>query len=405
MADIQSDEQVNSRLGQTAREIAARLGRVLRRSDRAEARRLRAAEADRPLAERLHVPIVEVSPESRYCAEIVQTHAALAQADRWAELLAEVRRADQARAGAPAGRRLAVLASDGARAALTAAIASRDWAAADEALDRLDAMQAVHHDDYAAAQILAQAHLDLGWARRGTACEAGPGGAGRQGFLSHTAEAERVLDQFDPIEENSPLLAGTRYRLVQGIDEGEALVRDWYQDWSDLDPTCPEPHAAHAVHLLPPWYGRPEGFEAEARAAVKRTSDVSGAAAYAVFYLSAAQAQGDYPPGMDLGLFVRGLIDHHRATGCQYRANIVAGALTELAHSQGYDTTLASMRAKVVMETLDDHVRDNLREFHLPAWENGLDCIHWAMGQLFHDDLLRGAHIYPGVAGLEARMP
>jgi len=406
MAHILQTQTLTTRLGGAAREIAGRLGGLLRREIAPGQRRAaRQAEISRPLDERLHVPLLDRAPESALAIQLIASHADLAVTGRWAELLAAIRTADQTRAAAPGGRRLAVLASAGARSDLTAAIDLQDWRLAEAAVARLAAMQTAHPGDYVAAQILAQAHLDLGWARRGAPCEAGEGEETPQGFLGHTAKAERVLEPFDPIEENSPLLAGTRYQLVRGLDEGQALFRDWYQDWSDLDPTSPEPHAAHARHLLPEWYGSAEDLEAEANAAALRTGDVAGSSAYAVFHLAAAEQTGGLATGLNLGLFLRGLIDYHNGTLCQERANIVAGALADLAHGLAMDATPGSMRLRMVMEVLDDHIRDHLREFHLPAWENCKGCIHWTMEQVFREELARGQHIWPGPTGLEARDP
>ncbi|WP_225029445.1 hypothetical protein, partial [Xinfangfangia pollutisoli] len=304
---------------------------------------------------------------------------------------------------APGGQRLAALVSQGARAALTGAIAAGDLPRAEEALDRLAAVAACHAESYAAAQIHAQGHLDLGWARRSAAADAPDARGAWQGFLSHTAEAERILDPFDPIAENSPLIAATRYHLVRGLEEGESLFRDWYEDWCDLDPTCAEPHAAHAVHLLPNWYGRLDTFDAAARAAARRTGDVTGAQAYAVFYLSAIEALGDPPEGMDLGLFLRGLMDYHHVTGCQYRANVVAAALTERAVQLTEAAAPGALRLRAVLDLLEDHLTGTLREFHLPAWDQGETAIHWALGQVFAGPLAQGAHIHLGPEGLEAR--
>jgi hypothetical protein len=393
-----------------ARVLAAGIGAVLRRPHGAPARAPGPAAAPvppplPPLGARLRVPVLAQAPQTEACARIVAAHAALAAEDRWAELLAGLARADAARAAAPGGARVATLASEGARAALGLALSRADWAAAAGEIDRLTAVAAAHADDPMAAQILAQAHLDLGWARRGVAL-ADPGTAqGWRDFLAHTAAADAILDRFDPIACDSPLLAGTRYRLLRGIEDGEEMFRDWYEDWSDLDPTSPEPHALHAVHLLPDWFGSFAEFDAEARAAARRTAHLSGAAAYAVFYLAGAEALGHPPPLMDLDLFLRGLVDHQRATGCQFRANVVAGVLTELLHGYEIDAAPGSPRARMVRGVLQSLVKGDLREFHLSAWENGEACIHYAMEQVFGADLARGAEIHPGPAGLEARLP
>ncbi len=259
-----------------------------------------------PMEGRLHVPVLDRAPEAEAWAKTVDSYAAMARDERWSQLLDDLRAADQARTAAPGGRRLALLISEGARADLARALSARDWSAAKAEVERLEAALAPHAESYVAAHLVAQARLDLGWARR--SAEPGPGVPREvwQDFLHQTALAEAALDAFDPIEEMSPILAGTRYLLVRGIEDGDALFRDWYEDWSDLDLTCPDAHMTHAVHLMPQWFGSLSSFDDEARAAMKRTEHGSGASAYAVFYLAAADQLGTHPPRMDLPLFLAG---------------------------------------------------------------------------------------------------
>jgi hypothetical protein len=358
-----------------------------------------------PDRERFHVPVTQTSAEELAWENTVAQYAAMAEDGRWSGLLEALLQADRNRTAAPGGRRLAGLISQGARAALIQRLAQRDWQGAEAEIDRLQAALAPHAGHYAAAHLLAQAHLDLGWARRTAAPSQGVPGDVWQTFLRQTARAEAILDPFDPIEEMSPLLAATRYQLVRGIEDGETLFRDWYEDWSDLDPTNAEPHMAHAVHLLPEWFGSLAAFDHEARLAMKRTEICSGAAAYAAFYLAAADELGDLPQRMDLPLFLAGLQDYFRATGCQYRANIVAGAMTELLHAYTIDAAPGSGRLKLVLNTLTEHLTENLREVHLSAWQNGLGCLHFALEQVFASELARGEHVFVGVNGLTTRLP
>jgi hypothetical protein len=281
-------------------------------------------------------------------------------------------------------------------------LALRDWPAALAELDLLAEVHAAHADDPMAAHLLAQAHLDYGWMRR--SAEPGPGIPREvwQEFIAHTALAEAALGTFDPIEEDSPLLAATRYMLVRGIEDGDVQCRDWYEDWSDLDPADPEPHRLHAQHMLPQWFGSLQAFENEARSAAQRTRYCTGAAAYAVFQLTATEVLGDLPPGTDIALFVAGLGDHARAEPCQQRANAVAAALTELHHGLG---DKPSPHRHMVHAALDRHLRQCLREFRLSAWENGEAGIAYALSQVFGPELQRGEHLYQGEAGIVAQLP
>ncbi len=397
-----------TRLAAPARLLATRLqrrGRGRAEADLPEADRKAPADATPlPLDGRLHAALRARSPESEAWEFTIRTYAAMAREERWSQLLADLRSADQARTAAPGGRRLAELISAGARADLTAALAARTWDAAMAEVERLEAALAPHAESYVAAHLVAQARIDLGWARR--SAEPGPGVPRDvwQFFLHQTALAEAALEGFDPIEEMSPVLAGTRYLLVRGIEDGDTLFRDWYEDWSDLDLTNPDAHMAHAVLLLPHWFGSAATFDDEARAAMKRTEHGSGAAAYAAFYMAVSDHLGALPQKMDLPLFLAGLMDYYRATGCQYRANIVAAAMTELLHSYTQDAP-GSSRTKLVLNTLTEHLSENLREFHLSAWENGENCVRFALEQVFARQLARGEHIYVGPEGLISHLP
>jgi hypothetical protein len=391
-----------TRIAAPARLLATRLGHIARPAQAREP--VPTGPAGAVLGGRLHAPVLDHSPESLLWAETEARFAAMAAGEHWGDLLAMLARADHERTAAPGGRRLASLISAGARAVMTERLARRDWSAALTEIDRLAELQSVHGDDAMVAHLLAQAHIDYGWARR--SAEPGPGVPRDvwQDFLHHTALAEAALGGFDPIEEDSPLLAGTRYLLVRGIEDGDTLCRDWYEDWSDLDPTNAEPHLTHAPHLLPQWFGTLSDFDDEARAALYRTHHCSNASAYALFHLAAIDALGDLPAGADVELFMAGLIDYFHATGCQYRANVVAAALTDLHHSLG-NASPGSKRRQAVQEALDEHLRDNLREFHLSAWDSGASLISYALGVVFEKELAHGDHIHLGPEGLVARHP
>ena len=368
---------------------------------------------DAVVAQRLMAKMLQTSPQQTEWHCIKLDHAAMAAADQWDDLLEALRFADQSRASASGGKRLATLISKGARTALGTAIARRDWAAADVALARIDQVYAAHSEDYTAAHLAAQAQLDVAWGKRGIA-ELGriPGDLWAES-TAHVARAERILDLFDPIVEMSPLLAGTRYLLVRGIEDGASQCRDWYEDWCDLDPEDADIHATHAQHLLPHWFGTLADFDREATRAARLTNAQTGQAAYAISYISAAETLGDLPPGMDLERFLAGLTDFQTATGCQYRANVAANALGGLAqmfraggraNDRAGDTETAYALG-LVRAALSDLVCNRLTEVHLSTWEDGLTGVTFAMNEVFGRALHGGARIVVRGSGLAAQMP
>ncbi len=354
---------------------------------------------------RLDAAVMRQGPEMTEWQCIRDDHATMAEASEWDDLLDALRFADQTRAVASAGQRVAALISEGARTSLSQAIARKDWTSCETDLARFQALYAIAPKDYAAAHLLAQAHIDLGCAKRGAATV---GQLSREMWMesaAHFEVAEEILLVFDPIEEMSPLLAGTRYLLVRGIEDGRSLCRDWFEDWCDLDPEDAGAHATHAEHMLPHWFGSLASFDKEARRATSMTEGVTGNAAYAIFHLAAADILGDLPAGMDLELFLEGLADYLAATGCQHRANIAASLLTEMVHSYRMEGPSKAYHLTKVRAALSDVLWNRLHEVHLSAWESGANSLAFALGEIFGPALKRGARIVVRGGGLGTQMP
>ncbi len=354
---------------------------------------------------RLDAAVMRQGPEMTEWQCIRDDHATMAEAGEWDDLLDALRFADQSRTVASGGRRVATLISEGARRALSQAIARKDWAAAAAELARFDALAARYSEDYAAAHLLAQSHIDLACAKRGAATV---GQLSREMWMESTAHfdaAEDILTLFDPIEEMSPVLAATRYMLVRGIEDGRSLCRDWFEDWCDLDPEDADVHTAHAAHMLPQWFGSLASFDKEARKAARMTEGVTGKAAYAIFHLAAARILGDLPADMDLELFLEGLGDYMTATGCQHRANVAASLLTEMVHGYRLEGPSKNYQLTKVRAALSDVLWNRLTEVHLSAWESGANSLAFALGEIFGPALKRGARIVVRGSGLGTLVP
>lgn len=354
---------------------------------------------------RLDVQVMGQGPEATEWQCVRDDHAAMADAGEWLDLLDALRFADQDRTMASGGRRVAPLISEGIRATLAAALDRSDFAAAGRELARFEAVMALAPKDPAAAHLLAQALIDIASAKREAA---GRGQMSRDLWAesaAHYAAAEAILDEFDPIEQMSPLLAGTRYLLVGGIEDGADLCRDWYEDWCDLDPLDALAHATHAVHMLPGWYGSLTLFEKEARRAANMTHSVTGKAAYAIFHLSALETLGDLLPSLDLEFFIEALTDFQAATGCQHRANVAANILTELVRDYRMAGPTANYQLTKARTALSDIFWNRLHEVHLDSWENGADSLAFALWEVFGPALKRGARIARRSQGLFTRVP
>jgi hypothetical protein len=294
---------------------------------------------------------------------------------------------------ASGGHRVAPLISDGMRAALSGAIQRRDWTAAQAEIKVLETVYDRNPDDYCAAQVVAQAHIDYATARRDAAPK---GELSREVWAEgsfHFDRAETLVTLFDPIEEMSPLLAATRYRLVPGIEDGGTVCREWYEDWCDLDPEDASAHAAHAINMLPGWYGSLSAFEREARRAVRMTEGVTGKAAYAVFHITARETLGDLSPTMDLEYFCEAIADYQTATGCQHRANVAAHLLSGMAMDFRKEGAAASFQLTKTRAALSDVLWNRMREVQLDCWTRGSESLAFAMAEVFGPALKRGARI------------
>ncbi|RYI32908.1 MAG: hypothetical protein EON48_03900 [Acetobacteraceae bacterium] len=349
---------------------------------------------------RVDVPVMRLGAEQTEWQCIRDDHAAMAAAGEWADLLDALRYTDQERVMASGGRRVAPLISEGMRAGLSTALSRKDWAAALAEIEALEGLYDRNPEDYCAAQVVAQAHVDFAQVRQKSA----PQGKLSREVVSegavHFERAETLVTLFDPIEEMSPLLAATRYSLIPGIEDGGSVCREWYEDWVDLDPEDAAVHAAHAVNMLPGWYGSLSAFEREARRSVRLTNGVTGKASYAVFHIAAAEALGDLSPTMDLEFFLEGLHDYQVTTGCQHRANVSANLLAGMALGFRKDGADAAYQLTKTRAALSDVLWNRLREIQMDCWVRQTESLAFAMAEVFGPALKRGARIVRRGEGL-----
>lgn len=355
--------------------------------------------------DRLDVPVMPQGPETTEWQCIRLDHTAMAERGEWTDLLEALRFADQNRSMASGGQRVAPLISEGIRSAFDAAVARQDTDAAAAELARFQAIFEMNPEDYVAAHLLAQVLMDLAIFKRTLASTGQLSRDLLAESAAHFAAAEALLDEFDPIEELSPLLASTRYLLVSGIEDGAALCRDWYEDWCDLDPEDANAHAAHAIHMLPEWFGSLAIFEKAARKAVSLTANDTGEAAYAIYHMTGRKILGDMLPTLDLARFLSGLADYQAATGCQHRANIAASLLTVLLRDYRRAGPTAAFQLTKVRAALSDVLWNRLHEVHLDRWENSAECLAIALAEVFGPALKRGARICRRGTGLGTRVP
>ncbi len=211
----------------------------------------------------------------------------LSRQERWDELAREIREADQTRIATPGGMAVADLLSYGARADVVLAVehALMDGTPPKNApvLDGIEALEEVlrdHLGDYTIACIVAQAHMDLGWAWRGNGWDAQVPERNRLAFQAHFDRAGEILADFESSDFNAPVLAAARCAHLCGNADADTKVADAYEALIDLDPNNPGPMRAMGNYLLPRWFGSYQQLELEARRTAARTQDIWGAGAY-----------------------------------------------------------------------------------------------------------------------------
>jgi hypothetical protein len=215
----------------------------------------------------------------------------LIAADQWLDLSNMIVDLDQNRRKCEAGYALS-------NAAMTAAIQCLAQAAygghnchpgtiydiSDAAADMLETKAAVHSDSYPLLALAALARCYQGWCGRGADYAEYVTDDGWFGMNTRFAKASWLLDRFDPVAMNSPVLAAVRHKLLGFMPDADKFVQQYYEDWSDLDPFDQTPHQEHALMMLPRWFGDDSMLAVEAEKAVQRTKHQTGDAAYFSFY-------------------------------------------------------------------------------------------------------------------------
>lgn len=299
----------------------------------------------------------------------------LARLDDWTRLSAEITRTSKARQKTLGGTPVAELLAFGARsdvvgAAEHALISGRPDPKAPllAGIEALEQVLADHSDNPVIATVVAQTHMDLGWAWRGTGWDVEVPVRNREAFAAHFDRAGDILMEFDPKEEDSPLLASAHCALIAGRGGSAREVVSRYETWIDLDPKNPRAYRAMGTHLLPRWHGTHDRLELEARRSAGRTHDLWGTGAYAWVMFDAIAQDSTACARLDLDFFLDGLNDILMRTSDQYTVNLLAAycAITMGSTPTGDDET-DYVRIQIAAAA-DEIVREYLTELHPLLW-------------------------------------
>lgn len=359
------------------------------------------------LVRRIDVPVLVTAPEPAEWAEIQAGFAILAEQGLWLSVLERLRGVDQSRQQFVSGKRYFDCALAGALSPVTKHLRPElNLPDAQAALAVFERVRADQRNDYMSAVLLAGALTEIGYALRGEAPPRRLPPAREPRERPFFARAEEVLEAFDPIQENSPMLAEARYFLIPGIDGGEKVLNDWYEDWADLDPSNPFTLMAHGRFLMPDWYGSYEAIAREARRAVARAVEGLDAGAYLYVWRAALEAAPTEVVRVDTRMMLDGVEKTLSATMSQHLANDFAGMLLRLSRPGPGEDPAAGARAAPARDRLrrgfGQVLRRHLREIHAPLWQINVPSIRAAIAEEFAAELAQGLIVRPGSTGLEA---
>ncbi|WP_299148778.1 hypothetical protein [uncultured Tateyamaria sp.] len=299
----------------------------------------------------------------------------LARSEDWGQLTEEIAQADSARRKTPGGKPVAELMAYGARADVVGAaehalLSGRPTPGAPllAGIEALEQVLAGDPTNPILSAIVAQAHMDIGWAWRGTGWDIEVPARNREAFSAHFDRAADIVNDRADCIAGSPLLAATACALSSGRGGAVRHTVTQYETWIDLDPKNAQALRAFGAQLLPRWHGDYARLELEARRVAGRTHDIWGAGGYTWMMLDAISVDTEACLRVDIAFFVDGLHDILRHAPDQHTVNLLAAYCANTMGSMptGHDET-DYVRAQIA-EAAVWIVRDHLTELHPMLW-------------------------------------
>lgn len=344
----------------------------------------------------LSIPVCDQTTEETEGARLREKGRFMARQEMWDELGGMIRDHDHAREATPGGTALADLLSYGARSDVVlpveTALSDPGLMSAHAPREGMIALEEVlqdHPDDYGVALVVAQAHVDIGWAWRGQGWISEVPEKHWEAFHRHFDRAEEILDRFDAFAEDSPALAAARCALLASTPAPKARVADDYEDLIDLDPGNPRHMRGLGNHLLPRWFGSYEQLELEARRTAARTGDIWGAGAYTWVYLDALAVDPVALGHLDVPFFLDGMRDILTHRPDQHYANQMAAFCAVTLQQPRYGRAPDSQGLREIRAALDWILRDHLTELHPLVWGVAAKGAQHATGPLARDEVAR----------------
>ncbi|WP_254693101.1 hypothetical protein [Sulfitobacter sp. SK011] len=299
----------------------------------------------------------------------------LARQERWADLAEMIYHADQNREMTPGAMPIADLMAFGARADVVLAVehALQDGRPPKGApmmagIEALEYILSEFPGNYVIAAIVAQAHIDIGWAWRGTGWDAELSSQNREAFSAHFDRARDILKPYCGQALDSPLLAATCCALVGGTEQGRLTVADLYEKLIDLNPSNPRSMRAMGNYLLPRWCGSYAELELEARRTAARTQSIWGAGGYTWVMFDAIACDDQACANLDLPFFIEGLRDILDRRADPYTTNLLAAYCANAVGLTFSGNDEADQVRTQIADAARWIVREYLTELHPMIW-------------------------------------
>ncbi|MGV6850172.1 MAG: hypothetical protein ACWA5A_17500, partial [Marinibacterium sp.] len=330
----------------------------------------------------LDIPVRDSGTDEHARKEVLDRGRFLARQDRWADLTQAICQAEADRATTPGGMPIADLLALGARTdvVLAAEHALLDGASANtpplcDGIAALEGLVEEFPNDPTIAMIVAQAHMDIGQAWRGTGWDVTIPAQNRKQFLAHYARAGDLLAPYCGIELSSPSLAAARCALLVADPDPRSRVADDYEDLIDLDPHNHRHMIALGRQLLPNRFGSYDQLDLQARRTAARMHDVWGAGGYSWVWLDVIASDDDACSHVDVDYFIDGLRDIVRKRPDQYMINTLAAyCAVSMRQRTGFDTAADFVRIRIAA-CARWLIRDHLTEVHPLIWANAVDGV------------------------------
>lgn len=299
----------------------------------------------------------------------------LARQDRWENLSAELFAVDQKRELTPGGMPAADLMAYGARSDVVSA--------AEHALlegkpgkgtpvlagiEALEEMLSESPNNPMCAVIVALAHMDLGWAWRGTGPASKVPPRNFEAFEAHFDRAYDILASVTEECKGSPLFMTARCTLNgAGLTQHGQISRD-FEHLIDLLPGNPAAMRALGTYMSPRWFGTYDDLELEARRTAARTYRHWGAGGYTWVMFDALPGDTRALSNLDVEFFIEGLDDILKRMPDQHTINLIAAFCAHMGANANTGVYAADRAATTIADCAQWIVRNHMTELHPMIW-------------------------------------